>query len=309
MNRTCPPCFQVAPRVAEAVAAGDPVVALETTLITHGLPPGDGLRVAMGLEEEVTAAGAVPATIGILDGVLRVGLSDGDISRLAGEPDVVKVNPGNLAATLAVDACGSTTVAATLFAAARAGIRVFATGGIGGVHRGAEASGDVSADLTALARYPVAVVCAGAKSVLDLPRTLEALETLGVPILGHGTAVFPAFYRRDSGLPVDRGFASVVELARAVRTHFDLGLPGGVVIANPIPAEHEMPADMAQDALERALAEAEAAGIRGRGLTPFLLARMEHLTVGASVRVNEVLLRGNASVAASLAVAMAAHRP
>jgi pseudouridine-5'-phosphate glycosidase len=295
--------LRVADEVAAALAAGRPVVALETTLVTHGLPQPHGLRVAAALEEVIRAEDAVPATIGILAGTVRVGLSAAECAALAAAA-AAKVNPGNLAAIVASGQAGSTTVAATLFAAARAGIRIFATGGIGGVHRDAAATGDVSADLPALARHPVAVVCAGAKAILDLPRTRELLETLGVPVLGLGTAEFPAFYRRSSGLAVDARVDSPTEAAAAIAAHFSLGLPGGLVIANPIPAEHELPQDVHDAALAVALADAASAGLRGRDVTPFLLERMRVLTEDASLRTNEGLLLNNARAAAQIAVAL-----
>ena len=295
---------RVAPHVAAALAAGDPVVALETTLVTHGLPRPEGLATAADLERMVASRGAVPATIGILAGRLHVGLAPDELGRLAEEPGVAKVNPGNLAAVLAAGASGSTTVATSLLAAHRAGIRVLATGGIGGVHRGAELTGDVSADLVALARHPVAVVCAGAKAVLDLPRTLEMLETLGVPVLGADTEEFPSFYRRTSGLRVDRACAGAAGVAAALRAHFAL-CATGVVVANPIPPAHEMPAEACAAAVDRAVAEAAAAGVRGRDVTPFLLDRVRTLTGGASVAVNQALLRANATLAADVAVALA----
>ena len=296
--------IRIAPAVAAALARGGPLVALETTVVTHGLPQPDGVAMAAKMEAIVVAEGAVPATIGVLDGVIHVGMDRGQLERLAATPGVAKVNTGNLAAIVAAGAAGSTTVAATLFAAEAAGIRVFATGGIGGVHRQAERTGDVSADLVALSRHRVAVVCAGAKAILDLPRTVEMLETLGVPVLGLATDEFPAFYRRSSGLAVDRRCADVAAVAAAVRAHFDLGLPGGVVVANPVPAAAEMPADVYEPALAAALAAAEAAGIRGRDVTPFLLDRMRALTGGASVAVNRALLAHNAAVAARLAAAL-----
>ena len=295
--------LHVADEVAAARAAGRPVVALETTLVTHGLPQPHGLRVAAALEQAVREAGATPATIGILRGSLRVGLSGDELAELAAA-DAAKVNPGNLAAVVASGGAGSTTVAATLFAAARTGIQVFATGGIGGVHRDAAESGDVSADLPALSRHPVAVVCAGAKAILDLPRTRELLETFGVPVLGLGTDEFPAFYRRSSGLSVDARCDSPAEAAAAIAAHFALGLPGGLVIANPIPPEHELPQDVHDATLAVALADAAAAGIRGRGVTPFLLERMRVLTGDASLAANEALLMHNARTAAEIAVAL-----
>jgi pseudouridine-5'-phosphate glycosidase len=295
--------FHVSSDVAAAVAAGKPVVALETTLVTHGLPQPDGVRVAAALEDAVRGHGAMPATIGILDGQVRVGITRADLERLAAAADPVKVNLGNFAAEVAAGGCGSTTVAATMFAAWKAGIRVFATGGIGGVHRGVTETGDVSADLTALARYPVAVVCAGAKAILDLPRTVEMLETLGVPILGVGTGEFPAFYRRESGLRVDRRCDSIAAVAHAIHTHFDLGFTSGLVVANPVPEADALPKEIHDSALGTALFEA--ADVSGRDVTPYLLDRMRALTGGASVKTNEALLLHNARVAADLAVALA----
>lgn len=290
--------------VTDALAAGRPVVALETTLVTHGLPHPDGIAAALALEAEVRRAGAVPATIGILRGAIRVGLTEAELRELAAAPDVVKVNLSNLAATVAAGRAGSTTVAATMFAAHANGIRVFVTGGIGGVHRDAAISGDVSADLTALSRIPVAVVCAGAKAILDLPRTVEMLETLGVPVLGLRTSEFPAFYRRSSGLPVDCRMDTIGELASAVRTHFALGLGTGVLVANPIPAADELPAETYQRVLETALIDAQGQGVRGRDVTPFLLERLRGLSEGASVRANLALLTNNARVGAQLAEAL-----
>jgi pseudouridine-5'-phosphate glycosidase len=257
----------------------------------------------LSLEEIVRAAGATPATIGVIDGTLRVGLTRIELEQLAKTPNVAKINLSNLAAAVASGQPGSTTVAATMFAAHLSAIRVFATGGIGGVHRDASESGDISADLTALSRIPVVVVSAGAKAVLDLPRTVEMLETLGVPVFGFGTDEFPAFYRRSSGLPVDRRYDSITELAAAVRLHFSLGLGTGVLIANPIPLADEMASELYDRALQAALSEAAARRIRGRGVTPFLLERMRAVTGGESVRGNVALLRHNAQVAADLAVA------
>ncbi len=291
--------------VAQALRRLRPVVALETTLVTHGLPHPQGLEAALELEDVVRAGGAVPATIGILDGTVRVGLARAELERLATTPGVAKVNPGNLAAVVAAGALGSTTVAATMFVAAEAGIRVFATGGIGGVHRDASTSGDVSADLVALGRFPVAVVCAGAKAILDLPRTVEMLETLGVPVLGFGTDEFPAFYRRGSGQRVDRRCDTVDELAGVARAHWELGLGTGVLVGNPIPEADELPREAYERALEGALAEAAQRGVHGREVTPFLLDRLRELSGGATVKANLALLRDNARVAAGLARALA----
>lgn len=295
--------YQYGHEVARALAHNAPVVALETTLVTHGLPHPDGVTTALSLERIVREAGATPATIGIIDGVIRVGLTPAELESLATSPNVAKINLSNLAAAVASGQPGSTTVAATMFAAHASGIRVFATGGIGGVHRDASESGDVSADLTALARIPVAVVSAGAKAILDLPRTVEMLETLGVPVFGFRTDEFPAFYRRSTGLPVDRRYDSITDLASAVRLHLSLGLGTGVLIANPIPAADEMPSELYDRALRTALSEAEQHRIRGRAVTPFLLERMHAVTGGESVRANVSLLRHNTEVAAALAVA------
>ena len=294
---------QYGEEVARALANKAPVVALETTVVTHGLPHPDGVATALSLERIVRESGATPATIGIIGGAIRIGLSRAELEQLATTPNVTKVNLSNLAAVVSSGQPGSTTVAATMAAAHANGIRVFATGGIGGVHRDASESGDISADLTALSRIPVAVVSAGAKAILDLPRTVEMLETLGVPVFGLGTDEFPAFYRRSTGLPVDRRYDSITELASAVKLHLSLGLGTGVLIANPIPIANEMASELYDRALQTALSEAETRGVRGRAVTPFLLDRMRAITGGDSVRANLALLEHNAQVAAALAVA------
>jgi pseudouridine-5'-phosphate glycosidase len=301
--------LDIAPRVQEVLCRAGPVVALETTVVTHGLPPPEGIRTARDLEAIVRSEGAEPATIGVVDGRLVVGLDDETLVRLASAPDVRKLNPTNLAARLATRGMGSTTVAATMLVAHQAGIRVLATGGIGGVHRDAPETGDVSADLTALARVPMAVVCAGAKAILDLPRTVEALETLGVPIYGIATSSFPAFYRRNTPLPVDERFDDVGALAAAIAWHLALGAGTGIVVANPVPSEAEMPAEVYEPAMAQALAEARTAEIRGRSVTPFLLERLRQLTGDATVVTNRALLAHNARVGARLAVALAAAGP
>jgi pseudouridine-5'-phosphate glycosidase len=272
--------------------------------VTHGLPHPEGVRAAADLEAEVVASGAVPATIGVLDGRVRVGLSAAELERLASTPGTEKLNLSNLAARVASGQPGATTVAATLAVAESTGIRVFATGGIGGVHRGAEETGDVSADLHALSTHAVAVVCSGAKAVLDLPRTVERLESLGVPVYGFATDEFPAFYRRTSGLPVDQRFDDLEALALAIHTHWRLGLRTGVVVANPIPSAHEMPLDLYESTVSQTLAEAAEQKVRGREVTPFLLARLRELTEGLSVFSNLGLLRHNARVAGDLAGAL-----
>ena len=297
--------FVIGDEVVQALRANAAVVALETTVVSHGLPHPLGIATALDLEEHVRAEGAVPATIGVLDGAVRVGLTRSEIERLAGTPGVVKVNPTNLAAVVASGQSGSTTVAATMIAAHDCGIRVVATGGIGGVHRHAADTGDISADLTVLGRVTVAVVCAGAKAILDLPRTLEMLETLGVPVLGVGTDELPAFYRRTSGLRVDGRFDTIDGLALAVRTHFKIGFSTGVLVVNPIPVQDELREEIYEAALAAALADVERQAVSGRAVTPFLLERMRALTGGESVRANVALLQNNVRVAARLALALA----
>jgi pseudouridine-5'-phosphate glycosidase len=299
--------LRIAPRVVRALDAGQPVVALETTLVTHGLPAPEGVNTAKALEADVRESGAEPATIGVLGGAVVIGLAATELEALAA-PGAIKLNLSNLAAALAAGQRGSTTVAATAWCASRAGIRVFATGGIGGVHRGFAEHGDASADLEALARFPVVVVSAGAKAVLDLPRTREVLETLGVPLYGFGTDAWPAFYRRDSGLRVDARFDEPGNLAAAAAVHFELG-GGGVLVGNPIPAEHELPADVEREAIAAALAQAAAAGVAGRDVTPFLLERLRHVTAGRSVTANVALLRNNARLAGRIAAALPPTRP
>jgi pseudouridine-5'-phosphate glycosidase len=297
----------VAEDVARALAAHRGVVALETTVVTHGLPHPKGLEVAASMEACVAAAGAQPATIGVLEGRIRVGLTRAELERLAISPDVPKLNLSNLAARLAAGGSGSTTVAATMLAAHLAGIGIFATGGIGGVHRGAEQTDDVSADLTALSRIPVVVVCAGAKSILDLPRTVERLETYGVPIYGYRCDEFPAFWRRSSGLKLDQRFDELEPLALAIREHQALGTGTGIVVANPVPEAHELDEQAYDRALERALARVKKQGIRGRGVTPAILEAIQEATGGQATTSNIALLEHNATVAGGLAVALSTH--
>ncbi|MFQ5774912.1 MAG: pseudouridine-5'-phosphate glycosidase [Kiloniellaceae bacterium] len=301
--------LDIRPQVAAALAAGRSVVALETTLLAHGLPPPHNLEAVRRMDAAVRAAGAVPATIGVLDGKVRVGLDAGEIARFATAKDVAKVSRRDLAAVLAGKACGATTVAASVACAALAGIRVFATGGIGGVHRGGERSLDVSADLSELARSPVAVVCAGAKAILDLPRTLEVLETAGVPVIGYGTDEFPAFFTRRSGLALDARVDTPEEAANLLRAHWGLGPGGGVVIANPPPAEAAPDSDSLERWIEQALATAQAQGVRGKAVTPFVLARLAELSGGRTVAANLALLEANARLAGQIAAACAAPTP
>jgi len=318
----------------------DAAVALESTVISHGLPYPHNIQLALRLEEIVRAAGATPATIGIIGGEIVVGLDRGQIEHLATAQGVRKVSRRDLPIVVARRLDGATTVATTSWAAHRAGIRVFATGGIGGVHRtgvrsqesgvrSQESGGsswsediqqpatsfqlpassflatDISADLPELAQTPILVVCAGAKAILDLPATLEWLETHGVTVVGYGTDRFPAFYNRDSGLPVDVRADTPAEVAALFRAQRALGLPCGMLVTVPIPAEFEPPADQMEAAIAQALAEAEAQGIKGKAMTPFLLARVSTLTGEASLRANLALLENNARVAAEIAVALA----
>lgn len=294
--------------VAAALGSGEPVVALESTLITHGLPYPLNLETALGMEREVRSAGAVPATIAVLDGTLRVGLSEPELQRLAQVADALKVSSRGLGYAVASGRTASTTVSGTMWGAKLAGISYFATGGIGGVHRGAARTGDVSTDLTELSRTSVAVVCAGAKSILDLRLTLEHLETLGVPVLGYGTQEFPAFYTPHSGLPVPYSVWSAQETAAAFRVHRELGLPGGVLIACPPPTS-DADESVLDAAIAQAVDEAEQQGVRGVDVTPFLLRRVAELSEGASLRANLALLYNNARIAAEIAVADARARP
>jgi pseudouridine-5'-phosphate glycosidase len=290
--------------VQSALDAGRPVVALESTLITHGLPHPDNLEAARALEATVRESGAVPATIAILGGQITVGLTDEQLAYLAKAKDVRKCSRRDLPIAVGRGEDGATTVAGTMILAHMAGIRVFATGGIGGVHRGHPF--DVSADLLELGRTPVTVVCAGAKAILDLPLTLEVLETQGVAVIGYGTDEFPAFYTRSSGLPIDVRCDTSEEVAAIVRAREDLNLPGGILVAVPIPSGDELPAAEAEGAIATALAESEAQGIKGKAVTPFLLARVSELTGEASLRANVALLVNNARVASAIAVALGA---
>jgi pseudouridylate synthase len=298
------PDLDLLPELAGALARKAPVVALESTIVAHGLPRPANLEAGRALEAAVRDAGAIPATIAILDGRICVGLSPAQMETLALTDGIAKASRRDLAALVAKRANGATTVAATMAVAAMAGIAVFATGGIGGVHRGAESSFDVSADLPELARSKVAVISAGAKSILDLPKTLETLETLGVPVWGWRTAAFPAFYAPDSGLKADARFDTIDELARAVAAHRRLG-GGGMLIANPIPAEAALDGAAIEAEIAEAVAASEAQGIGGKALTPFLLARINARTEGRSLAANMALARNNARLGGALAVALA----
>ncbi|WP_428264687.1 pseudouridine-5'-phosphate glycosidase [Haliangium sp.] len=299
----------VAPEVQAALADGRAVVALESTIIAHGLPYPDNLAVARALEAAVRAQGAVPATIAVVDGVARIGLGDADLERLAEHgATMAKAGAADLAVHLASAGDAATTVSATSLLAARAGIRVFATGGIGGVHRGD--SGDVSSDLYTLARVPIACVSSGAKAILDLPRTMETLESLGVLVIGHRTSELPAFYTRGSGLALEHRVDDIAALAAILRARFDLLGQRGVLVANPVPAEAALDQVEIDAVIAAAVTEAEAADVRGKRLTPFLLARIAEVTAGRSVVANRALAEDNARVAGALAVAYAgAHSP
>lgn len=292
--------MDLSPEVAAALARGDAVVALESTLICHGIPRPRNLELALAVENAVRAEGAVPATIAVLDGRLRVGLDQAELRALAMADGVVKCSTRDLAWVAAAGMSGATTVAGTIYVAARAGLRVMATGGLGGVHRGGERSLDVSADLPELVRSPVAVVCSGAKSILDLPRTLEVLETLGVPVLGIGTGELPAFYARESGLPIPR-LADAAAVVAAMCGQAGLGWPSGLVLANPPPADLAMPAAAVERLVADALAACRAAGVSGKAETPFLLAHMAKASGGRTVALNEALVLANARMAAIVA--------
>lgn len=294
--------LRLAEPVAEAIAKGAPVVALESTIVTHGMPYPANLETARAVEADVRAAGAVPATIAVLDGTIRVGLDDAALERLARSNGAMKLSRADLAYAVAAGRDGSTTVAATMICAQRAGIRVFATGGIGGVHRGVESTGDVSADLQEFARTAVTVVCAGAKALLDLPRTLEYLETLGVPVLVYRSSEFPAFWSRSSGLPAPLRVETPAEIAAFLRVRRELQLEGGVLVAQPIDAANEIPRAEIDGVIERAVDDARAHGIGGKAVTPWLLERMLALTAGRSLEANVALVRSNARLAAEIAV-------
>jgi pseudouridine-5'-phosphate glycosidase len=297
--------LELSAAVAAARAEGRPLVALESTIITHGMPYPKNLDMARSVEAVIAAEGAVPATVAIMDGRIRVGLGEADIEALArAGGSAAKASRRDIAALLATGGPAGTTVATTMMAAHAAGIAVFATGGIGGVHRGAELTFDISADLEELGRTPVAVVCAGAKSILDIPRTLEVLETKGVPVLGFATDDFPAFWARSSGNPVDRRVESAGEAAAIIALQVSLGL-GGVLVANPIPVEHAMDPAEIEGHIAAALRDAEAGGITRKDLTPFLLGRIVELSGGRSLAANIALVEHNAAVAARIAIALA----
>ena len=292
----------IQPEIEAAVKAGKPVVALESTILSHGMPWPENLEFAHKVQQVVRAGGAVPATTAIIDGKLKVGLDDADIERMCRAENVEKVSRRDLPIMVATGRTGATTVATTMILASLAGIRIFATGGIGGVHRGAETTMDISADLQELAHTPVAVVCAGAKMILDIGLTLEYLETMGVPVLGMGTEDFPAFYCRKSGFGVDYAAKDELDAAKVLKAKWDLGLRGGVLIGNPVPQEYALDFDEMNAVIQRAIDSAKAEGVKGKHLTPYLLAHIVDFTEGQSLATNLQLAYNNARVASRLAV-------
>jgi pseudouridylate synthase len=306
------PLIAVRPEIAAALVAGAPVVGLESTVIAHGLPRPRNLETALQMEAAVREAGALPATMAVLDRHLVVGLTKEQIASIAETPGVAKASSSDLSAILAAGRPGATTVAATVFIAARAGIDIIATGGIGGAHRRSEDTFDISADLTELARSPVAVVCSGAKAILDLPRTVEVLETLGVPVVGYSTDEFPAFYSRESNLPLQHRVDTPEEAARLMAVHRELGLgqgrSGGLLLVQPPPAASALPRAEVETLISAALAAAEAAGIRGKAVTPFLLGQLARNSGGKTLQTNIALLLANARLAAHVAVAYSARK-
>lgn len=293
------------PDVNRALVRGGAVVALESTIITHGMPYPANNDMAAKVEAIIEAEGAVPATIAVMDGRLKIGLSDGERAALATTPGAMKLSRADLSFAISERRTGGTTVAATMIAAHLAGIRVFATGGIGGVHKGAESSFDISADLDELARTPVIVVSAGAKAILDIPKTLEVLETRGVPVVGYGADVMPAFWSRHSGFPAPLRLDSAEAIARFQRTREELGIAGGMLIANPVPEEDEIPAAKMRGFIDAAQRAANESGVSGKAVTPFLLQKILELSEGASLKTNIALVENNARLAARIAKALA----
>lgn len=302
------PLVSINPEVKEALEQGKPVVALESTIISHGMPYPQNVEMANKTEQIIRDNGAIPATIAIIDGKVQVGLDEEQLELLATAEDVAKVSRRDLAQVLATKTLGATTVATTMIGAELAGIEVFVTGGIGGIHRGYEEHMDVSADLDELAQTPVTVVCAGAKAILDLPRTLEYLETKGVPVLGYGTDYLPAFFSSTSDNKLNARVDSPEEVADIMKYSKDLEFNGGILVANPIPTEDEIPAEEINEIIEQALVEEKAAGVKGKDSTPFLLAKIVELTDGKSLEANIALVYNNAKVGAKIAVAYAKEK-
>ncbi len=306
MNSNLNKYLDIAPEVATALAQGQPIVALESTIIAHGMPYPKNVETAREVEEIIRNQGAVPATIAVLDGRIRIGLDDVALERLGQAGDVAKLSRRDLPMIVARKEDGATTVAATMICAALAGITIFATGGIGGVHRGAENDFDISADLDEFAKTPVAVVCAGAKSILDLPKTLEYLETRGVPVIGYKTKQFPAFYCRESGLDAPLSAENSETIATMLKVQSDLGYESGAVVANPIPESHAMDAAEMDRVISSALASANSEGVVGKAITPYLLSKIVELTEGRSLEANIALVKNNAVLAADIAVKLSA---
>ena len=296
--------MDVLPEIQEALDHNQPVVALESTILSHGMPFPENVGFAAEVEKVVRAEGAIPATTALINGRIKIGLSPSELETMCRAENVGKVSRRDMPTYLAMKKNGATTVATTMICAAMAGIKVFATGGIGGVHRGGEVTMDISADLQELKQTSVAVVCAGAKQILDIGRTLEYLETMGVPVLGNGTSDFPAFYCRKSGFGVDYAAKDESEIASIIKTKWDLGLEGGVLIGNPIPEEYALDYDEMEAVINKALAEADEKGVRGKDITPFLLARIKEITKGVSFASNVQLAYNNARVAAKIAKAL-----
>lgn len=296
--------LNISPEVQTALDQRRGIVALESTIITHGMPFPENRDTALAVEQAVRDTGAVPATIAVLDGRLSVGLTGEELESLSNVDQAMKLSRADLAMAIARKAVGSTTVAATMMIAHRAGINVFATGGIGGVHKGAEHSFDISADLQELSRTPVTVICAGAKAILDLPKTLEVLETLGVPVLAYQQDTLPAFWSRDSGLPAPLRVDTVAEIVAFMQARRNLDVGGGVLVTNPVPAEQEIASQIMQGFINQAVQEATAAGITGKAVTPWLLGRLVELTDGRSLTTNQALIKNNATLAGQLAVAL-----
>lgn len=297
--------LDIEPSVKKALDDGLAVVALESTIISHGMPYPQNVETARALENIVIENGATPATIAIINGRIKIGLNKEELEYLGSAKDIAKVSRRDIAAIISSGKSGATTVAATMFFAQMTGIKVFATGGIGGVHRGAETSFDISCDLLELSKTNVNVVCAGVKSILDIGLTLEKLETLGVPVIGYGTSKFPAFFTRDSGFNVDYRFDTPDEIAKMLKTKIDLGLDGGALISNPIPKEYEADGNMINSAIEKALAEADKNHIKGKNITPFLLDKVKTLTEGKSLASNIELVKNNTQLASKIAVCLA----
>ena len=296
----------LSPEITRALDMGLPLVALESTVITHGLPIPQNMELARDMEAKVRAQGAVPATVALLDGKIRVGINDEELEKLANAKDPVKVSRRDFAKAIVKKLDGGTTVAGTMLAAEQAGIQVFATGGIGGVHR--EGHMDISTDLQALSDTPMIVVCAGAKSILDLPATLEYLETMAVPVIGYQTDEFPAFFSRKSGLKVSMRLDSPEEIVAFAKAHWDLGLKSAILVTNPIPEKYSLPDDFINPIIKQASQDAQNGGVHGQALTPFLLAQINKLSKGRSLRSNLILLHNNATLAAKIAKVMASAR-